>query len=64
MSPSIKEFIGTTSNCSQLCRDESAVSTPEYALLLAFIALGTVGAVISLKDQIITLFTTNMLAGS
>ncbi|NQY91591.1 MAG: Flp family type IVb pilin [Deltaproteobacteria bacterium] len=37
--------------------DEQGASMTEYALLLAMIALGTVGAVTAFSDQILTLFS-------
>lgn len=36
----------------------------EYALLMAFLALGTLAAITALSDQITTLFQQDLLAGS
>jgi len=41
----------------RLSCDEQGASMTEYALLLAMIALGTVGAVTAFSDQILTVFS-------
>ena len=61
MLPIVASFAVPLDGLRALCASDKGASTPEYALLLAFIALGTIGAVVSLKDQIITLFTTEMI---
>jgi len=44
-----------------LISDEQGASMAEYALLLALIAAGTMGAMIALKDQILTLFSQDLV---
>ncbi len=51
-----------------LWNDEQGASMAEYALLMALIAVATIGAITALRDQIITIFndatTTLSTAGS
>ena len=51
-----------------LWADEQGASMAEYALLMALIAVATIGAITALRDQIITIFndatTTLSTAGS
>lgn len=42
-----------------LVRDESGASMAEYAMLLALIAVATIGAVTTLRNQIISVFNTS-----
>ncbi len=44
--------------------DERGAAMTEYALLMAFLALGTLAAITALSDQITTLFQQDLLAGS
>ena len=37
-------------------KDEQGASMAEYALLMALIAVATIGAITALRDQIITIF--------
>ena len=39
--------------------DETGASMAEYAMLLALIAVATIGAVQALRDQIVSVFTTS-----
>ena len=39
-----------------LWNDEHGASMAEYALLMALIAVATIGAITALRDQIITIF--------
>ena len=39
-----------------LWADEQGASMAEYALLMALIAVATIGAIVALRDQIITIF--------
>lgn len=45
-----------------LISDEHGASMAEYALLLAVIAVGTMSAMIALKDQILTLFSQDLVS--
>ena len=50
-----------------LWNDEQGASMAEYALLMALIAVATIGAITALRDQIVTIFndaTTAMAAAS
>ncbi len=40
----------------ELCKDEVGASMAEYAMLLALIAVATIGAVTALRDQIVAVF--------
>ncbi len=40
-----------------LWKDQRGASMAEYALLMAFIAVGTIGAVSALETQIVALFS-------
>lgn len=41
------------------CKDEQGASMAEYAMLLALIAVATIGAVTALRDQIIAVFNSS-----
>jgi len=41
------------------CNDEQGASMAEYAMLLALIAVATIGAVTTLRNQIISVFNTS-----
>ena len=45
-----------------LLSDEQGASMAEYALLLAVIAVGTMGAMIAMKDQILALFQQDLVS--
>ena len=50
-----------------LWNDEQGASMAEYALLMALIAVATIGAITALRDQIVTIFndvTTTMATAS
>ncbi len=42
-----------------LWNDEQGASMAEYSLLLALIAVATIGAVVTLRDQIAAVFTSS-----
>ncbi|RMD84855.1 MAG: Flp family type IVb pilin [Candidatus Dadabacteria bacterium] len=46
----------------QLWKDETGASMAEYAMLLALIAVATIGAVTALRDQIIAVFNASTTA--
>jgi len=46
----------------ELCNDEMGASMAEYAMLLALIAVATIGAVTALRDQIIGVFNASASA--
>ncbi len=43
----------------ELWKDEMGASMAEYAMLLALIAVATIGAVTALRDQIVAVFNTS-----
>ena len=43
----------------ELMLDETGASMAEYAMLLALIAVATIGAVQALRNQIVTVFNTS-----
>ena len=43
----------------ELWNDEMGASMAEYAMLLALIAVATIGAVTALRDQIVAVFNTS-----
>ena len=53
------EALGYMSFVKRFCTDETGASMAEYAMLLALIAVATIGAVQALRDQIVAVFTTS-----
>jgi Flp pilus assembly pilin Flp len=49
----------TTKMVRELIHDETGASMAEYAMLLALIAVATIGAVQALRNQIISVFNTS-----